>query len=143
MVEELWTALADYLDRMHARQDVAFNDATVQFAITAEVQCLSLWDAMTHRLYGTGVHCCYVHSERQSNWQVWTSLVLLSVHRAEKHLLIELDYDRYASSGQYKYASSSCMWNPIEHAYLSFLVLDRHAVLESHSCLCSWSASYA
>ena len=40
-VEELWAALADYLDRMHARQDVAFNDATVQFAITAEVGCLS------------------------------------------------------------------------------------------------------
>ena len=39
MVEELWAALADYLDRMHARQDVAFNDATVQFAITAEVGC--------------------------------------------------------------------------------------------------------
>ena len=41
MVEELWAALADYVDRMHARQDVAFNDATVQFAITAEVGCPS------------------------------------------------------------------------------------------------------
>jgi len=37
IMEDLWAALADYLDRMHARQDVAFNDATVQFAITAEV----------------------------------------------------------------------------------------------------------
>ena len=61
MVEELWTALADYLDRMHARQDVAFNDATVQFAITAEVQCLS-----SERTWAVAASCCYVHSERRS-----------------------------------------------------------------------------
>lgn len=37
IVEDLWAAVADYIDRMHARSDVAFNDATVQFAITSEV----------------------------------------------------------------------------------------------------------
>ena len=36
-VEDLWCAFSDYLDRMHARADVAFNDATVQYALTAEV----------------------------------------------------------------------------------------------------------
>ena len=56
IMEDLWAALADYLDRMHACQDVAFNDATVQFAITAEVstRCyfagLTKWDLRIYSL---------------------------------------------------------------------------------------------
>ena len=41
IVEDLWCAFSDYLDRMHARADVAFNDATVQYALTAEVRQLA------------------------------------------------------------------------------------------------------
>ena len=36
-VEDLWAVFADYLDRVHARLDVAFNDSTVYIAYTAEV----------------------------------------------------------------------------------------------------------
>lgn len=50
-VEDLWAVFADYLDRVHARLDVAFNDSTVYIAYTAEVG----HSAHHHHAYCVGI----------------------------------------------------------------------------------------
>jgi hypothetical protein len=54
-IEDLWAVFTDYLDRVHARLDVAFNDAAVYIACTAEVGhsiiIISMgWDIGQHHL---------------------------------------------------------------------------------------------